>query len=358
MPLPAIQRYNVTQTVVTSLDPLDDLTGWIRGLRSSGYTKDILTDTHGIHDRDELQQSTTLVCSYADHAVSLLEQGFSGPPGVSFLPIYYALLNLAKICIVASDRRTTLLRSHNRRHGVGYEIKNSHSILTETIILRGNGVIPRFYETVTGETWPIKPHETRKMRMRRYYGYLNHVSHEYMRSFKKPRKLIPCKVRLEFKENKGFRLRVSLAFLPSEGRRKLRLLNGLRRIDGDDFVTTYVDEEPPKAYRELVNDFPRHLLYWVGSGNSVHTMTPVKNQEVHLVEELPILLSFFHLGSVVRYNPQFLTKLTRSEAWGFMLSLRKHCTMRFLVLFWSYLNRELYGLTPPAGEGALEVGLG
>lgn len=344
----SIYRYPHREPVITALNPLEDVTTWVRGLRSPGYTCDLLKDTHGITAKRELRKSTDAVCSYADHAISLLEQAFEGPPSVSFLPCYYALLNLAKIYIVASGRRVDLEQPHNRRHGIGYEIKNSHNLLTETIKLRGNGVVPRFYEVITGEKWPIKPHEKPQLkRMRRYYPYVYNVGHEFTSTFERRIPLVFCRVRMEGDRGRGFRLRVRLSHLPSGGRRNLRLVSGMRKLNDQEFVSTYVSGPTSDAMQELLGGFPQHLLYWGSSLPRYPCLTPVKNQILQLPEEIPILLCFFHLGSVVRYNPSLLSKLQRSEAWSLILSLRKHSVLRFLVLFWSFLNDKQFELRPP-----------
>ena len=49
-------------------------------------------------------------------------------------------------------------------------------------------------------------------------------------------------------------------------------------------------------------------------------------------EEFPIALLFFHMGSVVRYQPEFLAKLRDSRHWPILASASRHGLFKFLLL--------------------------
>jgi hypothetical protein len=59
-----------------------------------------------------------------------------------------------------------------------------------------------------------------------------------------------------------------------------------------------------------------------------------------MFEELPIVLAFFHLSSVVRYKPEFLARLRDSRYWPVLMSMQTHCMNKLLLLFWSYVHRR------------------
>lgn len=341
-PVQQILRYDKLTPVVTPLNPLEDLTGWVRGLRSEGYTEDVLAEVHGITRQDNLRRSTQMICAHADRAVSLLEQAFSGPPNSSFLPIYYALLDLAKIYIVAAGRRTDLQKTKNRYHGVSYAPGNPNGLLTDTITLHPNGVVPLFHEVVTRESWKLQQRgDKQTMRLRKYYPYLRCVSHEYERIVGQRSNLVPCEVNLVQDEG-DFRVTCHLRRKPGVTRRRLRFLKGMERHSERNFTTRNVDSMR-EAWESLVSARRRYLLYTdYIPGSGADTRIPISNQRFRLPEEFPLLLTFFHLGSVVRYDPELMRRFEESKEWGLLLSLRKHGTLRFLTLFWSFLHQEQY----------------
>lgn len=92
-----ILRYDSTKIVSTRLDPLDDISSWFTGLRSRGFVGDLLKEIHGFNNRDKINRVSKAISSHTENAVNLLSQGFSSSTDVSFLPIYYTLLNIAKL---------------------------------------------------------------------------------------------------------------------------------------------------------------------------------------------------------------------------------------------------------------------
>ena len=66
-------------------------------------------------------------------------------------------------------------------------------------------------------------------------------------------------------------------------------------------------------------------------------------------DEVATALTFFHLASVCRYNPEFLEKLSQSKFWPMLLQLRRHGMYYFLISTWSYLIQRNYELRSIAG---------
>ena len=56
------------------------------------------------------------------------------------------------------------------------------------------------------------------------------------------------------------------------------------------------------------------------------------------VEEWPLILAFYHMASVARYNPEFLDQLRESRYWPVVAALTGHGLYKFLVLFWSFIR--------------------
>ena len=134
-----LTRYNELSQVTSPLDPIEDVISWISGLNSLGYTSDILAKVHNIAPAQTVRQGAQAVSQFASTAVGLLEQAFSGPSNISFLPLYYSILNLSKIYIIAAGKYDGL--SSNRHHGASYNPvgKSSHDLLTEEIKILTKG---------------------------------------------------------------------------------------------------------------------------------------------------------------------------------------------------------------------------
>ena len=343
-------RYDHLQQVQTSLDPLQDSISWIAGLRSKGYVSDILRSKHGFTSKKEIADCSQSICKFAQYAVGLLEQAYSGPPELSFLPLYYCLLNLSKVYIVLSPNRARL--ATNRHHGASYPLsKASQDLMTEEITIKSSGVLPLFYETLTGSVWT----KGKKYCIGDVYPYLANISYEYGQAYGKPaavRQIMPI---VRGDQTNGFQLGIALHPSPhpdANNKRFLKILQGFTLDKQTQSPLTYVTDNVfspniEQAKTQLANKTQRFLIWdhefrIVGG---IYSVTPISNQRILLPEEFPIWLAFFHLSNVVRYNPEFLTKLQDSKSWAMLLALRRHTILRFLILFWSYLQQTTFILS-------------
>lgn len=339
-----IRRYNRWSGVLTHLEPFRDLICWTEGLRSVGYVSDIICEKHLSRSRTEVKESARSISAHAEKSVQLLDQGLSGPPGVAFLPLYYAFLNLAKVYIVLANKRAQL--EQERAHGASYQPrrKSSQSILTEEIELKQKGAIPLFYEALTGNRLSER---NLVMRLRSVYSFIPEVSHEYTTYAHEPAALQDCvlTVRAVTPDSSALELRLTGASHPNG--RNLRYIKAVRGFREEDisagrFRSRDEAGTPERARNSLVNKYVRPYLLYDDLVSSKHlrTVVPVSNKRMLLPEELPILLGFFHLSNVVRYNPEFLERLEDSAFWPMVLALLRHGSFRFLQLFWSYVQQE------------------
>ena len=111
-------RYATRSGCRTPLDPLEDCTAWFRGLRSRDYTEDLLLKEHGLTAPGRARDCSKAIAAHADSATDLLDQAFSGPARTSYLPIYYAMLDLAKIVVLSKGWLSQLHRQ--RMHGASW----------------------------------------------------------------------------------------------------------------------------------------------------------------------------------------------------------------------------------------------
>jgi len=140
----ALQRYGEPDRVSTRRDPFEDLCAWTKGLRSHDYTGYLLRKYHSLRAAREIREAARAIGVHAEAAVDLIDQAKCGPPEISYLPYYYALLNLAKIYVVARGRGSAL--STNKSHGAGYDRQANvqGALAAEWIEIRSKGSIPLF----------------------------------------------------------------------------------------------------------------------------------------------------------------------------------------------------------------------
>jgi hypothetical protein len=360
-------RYDQVARITSPLNPLSDVVSWIRGLRSTSYVGDLLAQHHGFSSTRSIQVASRTIATHAETAMGLLEQGLGSSPELAYLPIYYALLNLAKIIVIAGGRLSDLRRQ--RFHGARWSgiTTASHDLLTDHITLMGLGAIPLFYQTLTGSMWPNARQKARgrwtsspkrQIRLRHIYPYISFVGHEYSQIYGVSRALASIQVR--FEETSANRGRIRISFLDEHtptrlGRNRFKLLTGLTQ-DRNSYVTriaTGVSAEEVSA--NAAHQLRRFLLYSHVSTTTVSmgiaartavkvevTETPISSSHLLLPEEMPILLAFFHLGNVVRYDPERLQRLRDSCALALIECLIHHGTYRYLLLFWSYMNKTVF----------------
>lgn len=343
MPDPiTVHRYPEHHTVISRLNPLEDICCWIQGLKSISYLKELARAKHGISG-SELTKYGRLACSFVEIATEYLDQAFGGPSSVAFLPLYYAFLNLSKACIVLGPYREELPKQ--RLHGASYPgaEKDSRGLETEEIVLRPRGTIALLYKTLTGGL-EIKK---RRTSLSRIYPYILDVEAEYGMVTGQPGLLRPCRVHI-VERNSASRLECHL--LPSDGPipnaddlRYLKAFTGLRRDPhrSDHLVSKFVKAKAQDALASLRQAIRPFLLYVPSavSRERWYMEVPVSSSHLLLPEELPILLAFFHLSSVVRYKPEFHKKLMDSKYWPLLLAMQKHSSFKFLILFWSFVHQ-------------------
>lgn len=338
-----IYRYNSKIVINTRNNPLEDLCLWTSSLRSISYSEDLLFMHHGFKNKRERKICAQQISAYAEHAINLLHQAFSGPNLISYLPIYYSMLNLAKICIIVKGERQALERQ--RWHGASYVQKSNYSIdlLNEQISLKSKGAIPLLYKVITGSEFP-RPGTI--ITLKRLYPYIHDVSVEYSYLYGEPDNIIGIQLEIEGEQKSGYYIKCTLnnaskKSLPSKS--KIKLLSGFT-VDLKNpkiFYSKKIRDTEENAKNKLYLIFRRYLIQsTVLSLGQISTYTPVSSSQFQLFEEFPLILVFFHLSNVVRYNPLYLERLYNSKACTLLLTLPKQGAITFLELFWSLLRNE------------------
>ncbi len=336
-------RYGNTALMSSALDPLEDMQCFVGALGSEDYLSDLLWARHGLSKRAAREKSSA-VQPYVEAAMSYLQQADAGPSDISFLPLYYALLNMMRAYVIIGPYSSELNDRANRTHGLSYDqTKKSHSLMTERLYVRQKGSISLFYKTLTGES--VQRRTT--LLMRDVYPFLVDVSAEYMLAAGAEGGTCGLDVRV-VRGQRGVYLKaqhVSGSEPPSV--KSLKVLRGCRYDAASKAYCSKPVADNDTAYERLAECIRPELVYLDSSSSESRAkiQTPVSGRDLLFPEELPIALVFFHMSALVRYNPQSLVTFRESRYWPMMMAARRHCLLKFLKLFWSYVHQEAIVLT-------------
>lgn len=331
-------RYLKEVSCTTLLDPIADCTAWIAGLRSTEYTGSILKNVHGRTGRADITEASKTIRAHAQAALEFLEQADAGPTRTSFLPLYYAMLNLAKIAIVFRGGIRELERQ--RHHGATWSGLTSkvQDLLADHITIKSRGAIALFYRTIVGHHEPTLEG---KVFLRQVYPLISSVGFEYVQTYEAEPVLRPIRVYMEQQDGKGWRVEVTASLtddVPLDP--KSPLLSGFRK-SSHGRASPWVSSADSNAAHSALGSYMRWwlLFHTVADGRSM-TWTPSVKCRRPLPQELPVLLAMFHLGNVVRYDPERLARLYDSRAVTVLETLRRHGLLTYLTMIWSFYTQK------------------
>ncbi|MEZ4388278.1 MAG: YaaC family protein [Candidatus Krumholzibacteriia bacterium] len=346
-------RYREPQICKSALDPLQDVVSWLRGLKSQAYTSEILAAKHKQNDANKLRNCSRAISSHVEVAMELLDQAFSGSSRTSYLPIYYSMLNLAKTVVLAKGWIDEL--GEQRQHGAGWTgvSRQSHDLLTDQITVHERGAIALYYSALVGHLWPNTSQRNRNgnwrstpkrsLSLRDIYPYIASIGFEFTNVYGIPGGFEGVDVSITQHKHGKWRAEVQFP-RPSQPintiRRQIKLLSGLN-YDSGKYVSKSVSASSEEDARTALEGGLRwFLLYPEIHESEFYTMTPRSMSNFMFPEEIPVLLAFFHLGNVVRYDPERLERLFDSRCCGILEILRRHGTYDYLLAVWSYMMQQ------------------
>lgn len=347
-----IFRHDKVITIGTDLDPIEDILNFITALKSKGFTSDLLKEVHGFVSATEIKRTTELISSHIDNALGLAKQGFDGPAETSFLPLYYSSLNLIKVYLLFLGQRVAL--ENNRWHGAKYfEDGMTKQFLNEKIKILKNGAIPLIYTTISGKAIPKGGVE---IKLEEIYSCISSIGAEYSTITKSSGGLLCLNANYIEDAGSGHYLKIDILDNASRANppqpRKIKAFSGLQLVRPTGGVPYYTSRKimgnPSAIQRKLLSSVKRYLLSDQQQGGGAFSnwiaVTPINGRQHVFNEELCILLAYFHLSNVVRYNPEHLYKLMDSKYWAIILGLRKHGFLRFLKLMWGNYNKASFDI--------------
>lgn len=347
-----ILRHDETYTISTSLDPIEDMLNFMTSLKSKGYTSDILKQKYGFTNTTEITKTSKLISLHVDNAISLSKQGLDGTAHTSYLPLYYATLNFIKVYLLFLGKRLDL--EQNRWHGAKYrENEMSRRFLNERITIAQRGTIPLIYRTLGGKTIPRSGVQ---ITLEEIYSTISSISAEYSTITNNNPNNIMHQINVVIDEHNGHHLRIDILdnyhIKHPPLARQLKAFSRIKLIQNANERPYYISNKlkgdinviKPRLI-ELIN---RNLLSDSVSPNFMQdnwlNISPVNGRTHVLNEELSILIAYFHLSNVIRYNPEHLVKLMDSKYWAVILGLRKHGFLRFLKLTWGNIYKTSFDI--------------
>ena len=327
-----IQRYDKIRRVVSNLDPLEDTLGFVQAMQAEDYTTEVLRSVHGLNDRTAVARARQIT-THIRAILSFVDQARGSDRAYAFLPAYYAILNMLKIGILAGPHGGQLQRQ--RWHGATYALsqRERKTPLHEKITVKQGGTIPLYYKTITGTD--IRSDVS--LALADVHPYITDIAFE-MALVSGPTSRIA-----EFKCYGQQTLLTPIYPGPVVKLQTAPVFKaGWTKKQGRPEFT--VPACPPEVDGKIhVQQSLRRYLLYQPIQNIV--VTPLCARWLHFPEELPIALAFFHMSNVVRYNPEYLSRLQDTRFWVVLITLQRHSLLKSLILLEAFLK-------PPSGRFA------
>lgn len=329
-------RYARLHAIKTHLDPLQDMLSWLSFLTAKDYVMDLCMSRHGL-SKKEGQARAGRIKAHVTYAREFFEQALGGNSDVAFLPGYYGILNLLKSYVLFGPFHHQL--ETQRTHGVSYDglNKKAFGLLTDTVCMFPKGAIALFYQTVTGSSIRTK----RSVRVGDLYPYIADIGAEYTLTTGKSSQVSFAMFALGKQDKNKVEVTFENGFSRSQ-QRAPTLLRGYRRTSTEKCIfgrPLSADGSPEERVRQTIRPELLYLPDWQNP-NLILSKTAMRNGHLLFPEEVPIALAWFHLGSVVRYNPEFLARLRDSREWAMIDAMRRHSLLRMLTCFLSFAHQE------------------
>lgn len=342
-------RYDLTESIGTDLDPIEDILNLFAVLKSIGFTSDLLRETHGFSNTLEIRKTAKLISLHVDNAIGLANQGFDGPVHTSFLPLYYSTLNLSKVYLLFLGKRKDL--ESNRLHGAKYsDSEMTRNFLNEKIKIINRGTIPLLYNTITNKTIG---QSGLILTLNELYKNITSIEAEYSTITKKKSGLLPHSVEFVQDNTNGHFMKIQILDPYYKNHppqpRCIKAYPGLRIITDAHGKSHYETRKYRGRFdtvkRNLSSNIKRYLnsdIYHSDGFGSWTSYTPINGRYHVFNEDLCIMLAYFHLSNVVRYNPEHLYKIMDSKYWAILLAFRKHGFLRFEKLMWGNFIKKSF----------------
>jgi len=258
---------------------------------------------------------------------------------------------LAKVAIVFDGGLASL--AAQRTHGASWSgiTRRSQDLLTDHVTLHEKGSLALFYTTITGDAWPSSPQKTKaggwisskkqKVELKLVYPSIYSIGYEFCEAYGRECDLDRVAVRLARVGN-AEKWRVLTSFSGSNVAGSHHFTVGMTKSANASLYQSkpVSAKTPEEARQKMESKFRWHLLHHVVGPGGVETYTSRKRGNIQMPQEFAILLAFFHLGNVVRYDPERLGRLVDSRACSMIDAARRHAVLDYVLAIWSFVKRR------------------
>jgi len=339
-------RYEIVRGVESPMNFFDDVCDWLSNFKSEDYLVQVLVSVHGYTKVDAKKRAAKIV-PHARYALDYIAQTQSSKASVSFLPAYYAVLNLAKIIILAGPYEKEF-KKQTRWHGATYAVnkKDSQSLFTDEIRLRPGGALALLYKTLTD----TEITNDRTLKMGNIYGFMPEIGVEYQTLTGAVSQLSHMYYSHTLNRDGEVIAKVEVGdqtHLPKGfSQRWVAALSGYKKQSRTVFTKNLGKlAKGEKVEQKIRSSLRTQYLFHCSHCNG--SVTPISNSNIKFTHEFPIALAFFHMSSVSRYKPEFLDKLINSKYWPLLLTSRRYGLYHFMLDTWNYVHQCQYTLNSP-----------
>lgn len=340
------QRYKAENIIYTSHDRLEELINYISIFKSRDFTSDILNKRHKFTNSKNIKEASNQIKLHMTLALDLIEQGFGSKAELSYLPFYYACLNLIKCHLIALKKSSELKK--NKLHGMKYNDNPRTKIfLNEELKFFKKGTIPLYYQYISGK---VISKSGIKVKLDDVYRNIANIQAEYSLSSENHTPQIILKTKV-------FRMNGQIKFQLLNHNNNISILPELRYMPALQNFKLSLDKqfyEAKKTFSTLsaAQNFSQKNVNKFYINNSYcyyckefHLKTIESRRRNVFNEDLSISLAFYHLSNMVRYNPEHFYRILDSKNYPMIIALRKNGIYTMLKSMTGHLRQETFEMS-------------
>lgn len=337
-------RYQKENLITTRLDVLEDTMNYLSFFKSLDFTDDILYRVHNITDSRERKILATYIKEHVWLSIDLANQAFNSKEELSYLPLYYSCLNLIKAHLLFMNKRSELNR--NLKHGMSYREKwMKRDFFNEEISFFKCGAVPLYYRTISGNT--ITNKEEIKISIKDIYSKIRNLTAEYsMVSIDYP-VILELKSWMTHINGQNF-----MSFYNHSSYYKdlpnTRMVQSIQNVslskDKKYYLSKNIISNQNDIDRFIESNINKYYInnFYCDVCKEYHLYTSVSWKKHVFNEDLSVILAYFHLSNVIRYNPMHYKKIINSKYNPLITALRKHGYFTFIKSMIGHFHKSLF----------------
>lgn len=324
----------------TKLNPIDDFLALLGSLKSREIASKIYVGYNPNANAAEINAVVKMVSAHIDLGINLFRSALKDDITISFNNIYYAMLNTCKAGLAL--RKGTGVVTSNKWHGATYNINigGTGGLMDEEVKLKSGGIITRVYEDIMGRTPTFVDIN---LKLSDVYPWISCISYEYMQFYGKA--FIPVEITtLATGNTNEWKLEISQEENIALDLSKMKIIRDTNSfvVDGTKYVS--LDVEVNVSQEDAKKLLCKKLIekQLIDETSDIFGSTLIRSPYNTLLHKLPkevaILLAFYHLSNVVRYNPVYLIEnIMQSKDYAVVIGLQRHGVLSFLEGYFSHI---------------------